>query len=201
MSYPARQSTESKRSTEKIRPTKLSLSDPPPTRFTKKTRKVLGLRNASLALSEPFPKTKQTGSRAKGMAYQRKVSRFFQQEMALIRKRKLLDVKRKGEIFYPERWIMFEDANGPGYAQPDLFIHTGENILVVECKLTRVGAWEQIALLYWPLLWRIFRVPLAGVEVFFNSGPGYVPHPEGPNDLVEALSLDDWTLAEWHLLL
>jgi hypothetical protein len=121
--------------------------------------------------------------------------------MALIRKRGLYEIARKKDIFYPEQWLMFEDDNGEGYAQPDLFIHAGEKILVVECKLTRVGAFEQIALLYWPLLWRIFRVPLVGVEVFCNSGPGYDPHPQGPEDLVEALSLTDWTLAEWHLLL
>jgi len=44
-------------------------------------------------------------------------------------------------------------------------------------------------------------VPLVGVEVFSNSGPGYEAHPDGPAALIDALSLTDWTLAEWHLLL
>lgn len=125
------------------------------------------------------------------------MSRFLKRELDLIAK-----YNPKGQHdLYIEQWLKFYDDNGLGYAQPDLFIHTGEQILVVECKLTRVGAFEQIALLYWPLLWKFFGVPLSGVEVFLNSGPGYDPHPQGPETLEQALSLSDWTLAEWHLLL
>ena len=156
-----------------------------------------GLRHVSLAHSSPWPTKKGTAKQREGLTYQRKVATFLRRELDLVEK-----YEPESEFsFYEEQWIRFEDANGDGYAQPDLFISTGEQILVVECKLTRVGAFEQIGLLYWPLLWRLFKLPLAGIEVFLNSGPGYEPHPEGPDNLREALSLDDWTLAEWHLLL
>jgi hypothetical protein len=105
-------------------------------------------------------------------------------------------------VIYEGQWISFKDANGKGFAQPDLFIHTGERIIVYECKRTRSPrAEDQVAFLYWPLLYRIYQVPLVGVEVFLNPGPNYVPHPLGPTSFLETLELDDWTLAEWHLLL
>jgi hypothetical protein len=36
--------------------------------------------------------------------------------------------------------------------------------------------------------------------VFQNPGPGYEEHPKSPASLLDILGLDEWTLAEWHLL-
>jgi len=198
------QSNASGSSTLKIRPTKLRLSKPPSRKSTKKSRRIQALRNVSLAPSSPWPKTRLTGKKAEGLTYQRKVSKFLRRELELVVKWHAEILAQQDSGFprlYDGQWLYFEDANGDGYAQPDLFIHTGERIVVFECKLTRADAFKQIGLLYWPLLWKLFRVPLCGVEVFLNSGPGYDPHPDGPEDFADTLSLSDWTLAEWHLLL
>jgi len=147
---------------------------------------------------------RQTGKKAEGLTYQRKVSKFLRRELELVIKYTPELIPRwnsRHSVFYDGQWLRFEDANGDGYAQPDLFLHTGNLIVVFEAKLTRCDAFKQIGLLYWPLLWRLFRVPLVGVEVFCNSGPGYDPHPQGPENLRDVLSLSEWTLAEWHLLL
>jgi len=62
---------------------------------------------------------------------------------------------------YPElidhQWIVFEDENGPGHAQPDLLLITDSIVWIGEIKLTqRDKAFEQIELKYKPLITHLF---------------------------------------------
>lgn len=138
--------------------------------------------------------------KARGKAYERKAVKHIRRQLVRLQE-ELPRFHSKRPIYYPGQWIKFLDISGRGYAQPDLFIHTGSKIVVFECKLTRHPvAEQQIALLYWPLLYRLFKLPLVGVEVFCNAGEDYYPHPEAPETLREALELPEWSIAEWHFL-
>jgi hypothetical protein len=56
-------------------------------------------------------------------------------------------------------WLRFEDSNGPGWAQPDFFFlePDGTRIVLIEAKLSETPAgWEQLDLLYRPLLQKLF---------------------------------------------
>lgn len=103
--------------------------------------------------------------------------------------------------FYAQQWLKFVDAKGPGAAQADLFIHLGPRIVLFEFKLTRCQqAVLQLSYLYGPLLAHIFKVPISFVSVFKNPGRGFMPHPEAPETLREALQTPAGVLTEWHFL-
>lgn len=57
----------------------------------------------------------------------------------------------------PGSWIQFEDAGGPGWAQPDLIVVGAARALVVEAKLTHcLDARLQLQNLYLPLVRHLF---------------------------------------------
>jgi len=81
--------------------------------------------------------------------------------VARLIKQNLLD---KGYDIYPSQWIEYEDANGRGCAQPDLYIVGLGQTICVECKLTQNTAGQrQITDLYRPLLERLYQAPVLGV--------------------------------------
>ena len=78
-----------------------------------------------------------------------------------------LDGKRLEGKLYADLWLMFEDSNGNGFAQPDQFLMQEKRIVLFECKLSQNSqAWEQITHLYKPLLEHVFKKPVIGVQVF-----------------------------------
>ncbi len=70
---------------------------------------------------------------------------------------------------FAAQWIHFIDANGAGYAQPDYFFVSQERVLCLECKLTQTSAaWDQLRLLYAPLLQKLFSRRVDCVQVCKN---------------------------------
>lgn len=63
-------------------------------------------------------------------------------------------------IFHSQ-WIEFEDENGPGYAQPDIFFVLSDRVVLFECKLTEtLRGHQQLRGLYGPLLSEIYLRPV-----------------------------------------
>ena len=55
------------------------------------------------------------------------------------------------------QWIHFSDASGARWCQPDGFADLGDRLLLVEFKYQHTAeAWEQLRLVYGPLLEYIF---------------------------------------------
>jgi hypothetical protein len=101
-----------------------------------------------------------------GLAYQHKVEKFLRRE--------LIDVQ-------VGKWIEFYDANGSGYAQPDVFIVGPWSVVLLESKLkeTQWGH-AQIDHLYRPLLRYIFGRPVVGIMAckFIQFTPEFlISHP------------------------
>lgn len=124
-----------------------------------KPRKILGLKRVGLATRNPFPgPRKLTGSKAQGIAFQNKFGRYLAGQV---------DAKRLQGKVYQDLWLMFEDKNGTGYAQPDIFILEEKRIVIFECKLSQNSqAWVQLDRLYKPLLEFLFKRPAIGIQVF-----------------------------------
>lgn len=63
-------------------------------------------------------------------------------------------------------WYRFEDANGPGWASPDILTKWQGQTVVLECKLTDYAEAEtQLRDLYFPLLEHFYRMPVRGIVV------------------------------------
>jgi len=103
---------------------------------------------------------------------------------------------------YKRQWIGYEEPPGRLHAaQPDLFVLLSNTCVVFEIKLSRCEeGFAQLERLYFPLLWQLFRLPLAGVCVFRNPGKEYLPFPSRPRSLREALTTPAGYISEWHLL-
>jgi hypothetical protein len=124
-----------------------------------KSRVIDGLKWVALADRNPYPGPRRLrGSNAQGIAFQNKLGLFLEQKI------------REGHLvgkLYSDLWLMFEDRNGSGYAQPDHFILQKEQIILLECKLSQNSvAWKQIEGLYKPLLSHIFQRPVIGIQAF-----------------------------------
>lgn len=71
------------------------------------------------------------------------------------------------------QWIEFNDANGRGYAEPEVFIVLKECVFLVECKRTGgVAGQLQLTHLYAPLLEFIYKRPVRCLLVCKWSNPG-----------------------------
>ena len=92
------------------------------------------------------------------------------------------------------QWLYFEDANGPGHAQPDAFLTEPERVLLFEVKLTQnVWAWGQLEGLYGPLLTELFGLPVTKVLLCKNL----VSDP-GPSLVYDANALSGPGPFVWH---
>lgn len=111
-------------------------------------RVVRGLKWARFAPQGPFSAPKgRKGAKALGLRYERALARAF-----------------KGAEH--GKWIEFEDQNGPGWAQPDLFFVLRGEVVCLEAKLKWVAeGHSQGELLYKPLLEHLFRLPCRVVVV------------------------------------
>lgn len=117
-------------------------------------RKVVGLKWVRLA-ENPWPKTRLKGAALLGKRYEAKVAR---------------------ELSYGLQglWFRFEDANGIGYASPDLLCWTASGPMIVEVKLTATEeAWDQLRFLYGPLVERWLGVSPQLCVVCKNLRPGW----------------------------
>lgn len=73
------------------------------------------------------------------------------------------------------QWFRFEDANGVGYAQPDLLLGLGSRVVaILECKYSWVPeGHSQMELLYVPIVQKALRPDvLLLVQVCRNLRPG-----------------------------
>ena len=121
-------------------------------------RKILGLLWAKEAVAKPSfaRKSRARGAKALGLRY----------EAALARR---LPGAQHG------KWFEFQDANGLGWCQPDLFVQIeSENcVLVLECKHTWTAeGHSQLEQLYFPVLEKVFGQKVVGVQVCKYLAPG-----------------------------
>lgn len=100
-----------------------------------------------------FPKVKLTGSKAAGIAYEKRVGRQIRAEFG-----DSWEIKTS-------QWIEFEDSQGSGWACPDLYMIRDDLVVCVESKLTQTKAAErQLLKLYLPLLLRIYARKVVCVQ-------------------------------------
>src|SRR5882724_2908233 len=115
-------------------------------------RYIDGLREARES-SNPHGKSRPRGSKAAGLAFERKVGK------------KLL-------LATHNPWFEFSDRNGRGFCSPDYVIVREKWLVVLECKLTSVAeAREQLLFLYKPVLEHVYKLPMRGIIVVKNA-PG-----------------------------
>ena len=126
-----------------------------------KSSKLRTIKALLSAIESPQPpswlprKSKQNSSQKKGISFQKRVGRYLRE-------------KTKAKVF-SEQWIVFEDAGGVGYAQPDHYIVFPEHVLLIECKLSQKQfAFPQMGLLYAPLLRHLYARPVVGVQACRN---------------------------------
>lgn len=102
-----------------------------------------------------YPPAPTRGSRAVGLRYERAFAGAL-------------------EALYPgtsdhNPWFYFEDANGPGYCQPDLLLAYGQDLFVIEAKLTDCEAGRlQLRELYLPVLRHVLGNRVFGLTVSRN---------------------------------
>lgn len=63
-------------------------------------------------------------------------------------------------------WIEFWDANGPGSAEPDMFLLFPSRVVLFDAKLSaKAGYWPQLEGLYAPLLEHIYERPVVSAQI------------------------------------
>ena len=151
-------------------------------------RRIVDLESAAFTDHPPFPPIRRArGAKLKGIRYERRVGRWLAKQFS----------DRAELLLGP--WIEFEDANGPGFAQPDFLVVESERIWIIEAKLTHVPeAILQLRNLYSPLCAEIYpgKTQLM-VEVVRNLGI-YVGQlrPFLIEDF-SAAKLDDISIKHW----
>lgn len=148
------------------------------------SRQVAGIRRAEFSLSgPPLRRQRATGSKAAGLAYEKKLG-------------KLLPPEAKHGL-----WIKFEDAFGPGWCQPDYIFAWHRRLVVLEAKLSYTeDAWSQLENLYLPLVSFIAEKPAYGVQACKWLTP--LTPPEGINSTLETAVLRalEGKRSLWHCL-
>ena len=123
-------------------------------------REVMGLAWAEWRSKGPWPKARgRTPSQKKGLRYERKFGLHLNRNQSYS--------VRSGT------WIEFLDETGPGWAQPDHVLMLPKSVWIFENKLTyRESAWDQLELLYGPLVREIVgsTLPIGLVQVTKNLG-------------------------------
>lgn len=121
-------------------------------------RVINDLKWVEAATPPPFAtRSKLKGMAAKGKAYERKVCKMLT--------RAVLDGRLSGELWLGP-WFKFEDATGPGMAQPDALLVTEERIIIFEAKLKQTSAAEPQIRLYGALAERLLGKPWVGVQIY-----------------------------------
>lgn len=111
-----------------------------------KPRRISGLLWARpCARPKSIPKTRATGTRAAGLAYERKLAKAILSDFPLA---------------FHGQWYEFEDSAGRGFCQPDIVIPCDAFVVCVEVKLSaQDSAWLQARGLYKPILEMVYRKP------------------------------------------
>jgi len=146
-------------------------------------RAVVGLRAARLARGPGWKPSRVRGLKAKGLAFERKVLKQLKEFF--------------GFAFEPGPWIQFEDANGAGFAQPDGVIAFLTHMVLIEVKLSETpSAAQELRGLYAPLVRKIWKKPVALLQVFKYCGKSDIEFP------VEILTLrpNATEVYTWHCL-
>lgn len=155
---------------------------------SKAPRRIEGLQSVGLAAESPWPKLKLKGSRAKGKTYERRVGKYLRAAFA-----------GAPTDFFEGQWLSFYDANGRGYAQPDIYMVFPTFVLVVEVKLKQnTLAHKQLDGLYRPLLERLYQRPTLLLQVF--KFPRWEADERRVADWTSVLSLPPGRIFEWHWL-
>lgn len=146
------------------------------------SRVIVGLRWAK-ACSRPacIPKSRPRGKKAAGLKYERDLAKAI-----------------KGAIH--GQWFEFEDKNGHGWCQPDLFFTQGGEIFVLESKYTWTqSGHDQINLLYRPVLEAAFNIPVSGIVVCKVLTPDVEAHwVKGTlEEAIEQAKQDRKTVLHW----
>lgn len=176
-------------------PWRQPLTSPPP-RGRGKPRKVVQLETAHLRSSGPWGKAKRlTPIQRQGKLYEKKFQQFVQRHT----RRTLCAYQNTTLLSNP--WIQFRDRRGMGWASPDLVLVAKDQVLVFECKRTRVLEAElALCNLYGPLVQRIWNQPTVLISVFNNFDLGHPGDALLVKDLDECLNSSSPFLLEWHWL-
>lgn len=139
-------------------------------------REIHLLRWARLA-ENPWPKGRATGSRAKGLAYEKLIAKALP--------------KARQNV-----WVQFCDANGEGYCCPDFVLKLDGRIVILEAKLTDCPeAYSQLSKLYIPVFQHLLRTDdVRGVVIAHNLHRNSLPPAF---DIPSALELPPPSLVHW----
>lgn len=155
-----------------------------------KVRKITGLLWAEFSQECPSfacerPK-KAKGAVRQGHSYERNFHSFLKKGLG------------DPEGLSKGRWIRFEDANGLGWAQPDVLLVRKNRVNIFECKLTETNtAWAQLIDLYSPLLRFIYpEEELRRIQVCKNLRKGGTP--PGVKIISEPRALHDLCIWNWR---
>lgn len=99
------------------------------------------------------------------------------------------------------QWFKFEDANGVGFAQPDLLLGLGHRtVAILECKYSWVPeGHSQMELLYAPIVMAALRPDrLVLVQICRNLRPGASTAARICGTLEEAIECSTDGRAVWH---
>jgi len=128
-------------------------------------------------------KGKYTAVQKKGLVYEKQVARLFKRRSDL-----------EGKLFVSQ-WIMYEDVNGLGWAQVDLYLVQKEVILLVECKLSQTErAHAQLLYLYLPLLRKIYLQQIVCLQICKYMQCETDRMVLDPKDLIDYPRFGVWTL-------
>ena len=158
----------------------------------KRQRKLDGLLSVEAAEPPPFASgpRRLKGMAAKGKAYENKVSAL------------LARLNGSGDIpgdLWLGPWFRFEDANGPGLAQPDALLETETKIVIFEAKLKQtIAAIPQIRL-YGQLASALLGKPWVGVQIY--RWPSAVRQDTTLFKIEDVVGCDPGTIHCWHQLL
>lgn len=161
----------------------------PKTPLLKSPKKIGPLLSASLCSRPrgiPLPK-RLRGSKAKGVAYEKKVVRELPRRLGL-------------SLTY-HQWIEWTQRDGQkGFAEPEGWFELQDEIILIECKLTGIHFGHgQMTDTYKPLLEFLF--PDKPIRCLMICR-GVLPSTPGPFvNSIEEFIQSDLPLATWHFLL
>lgn len=162
-------------------------------------RKIIRLEEVALASSNPYPAPRKLkGSKAAGIAYERKFGRLLPELIS--------QTPFSAHGIHQAVWLEFTDATGKGFAQPDFFLlPPADSVLgpdfgiILETKLSiNTRGWFQLEKLYLPLLRKLYKIDFKLVLVCKNMRPGFSEYPM--LDAVEPLVRDLPEKSVWQWL-
>lgn len=134
-------------------------SQTPTVPFRGRTREVEGLTWATTCGAPAHAKrNKYNRVQKKGISYENKVGKYLESMEGAGRLRPYTLVRNQ--------WFHFRDLNGKGYAQIDFLLVSGNEVFILESKLTQTNfAVGQLRELYYPLVLYCYKRPVRLVQV------------------------------------